>query len=247
MPINVWVTVVENGQIISSQEQEIDPDTDGNNIVSRAEWDAFASGAASHNRALDDPDDENEYFWDGTTNNLNSNSVRQTDGILYSYLEPTQAELEQILLSLDPDFTEVVLCFGRGAMIRTPSGEVPVERLAAGDLVETLDHGAQAIRWIGSTTVLARADLTPIRIRAGALGAGQPTRDLLVSPHHRMVVTGWRAEVLFGEPEVLAAARDLINDETIRPANDLEEIEYFHILFDRHEICLLYTSDAADD
>ena len=43
----------------------------------------------------------------------------------------------------------------------------------------------------------------PVLIPAGALGN---TRDLLVSQQHRMLVTGWRAELMFGEPEVLVAA-----------------------------------------
>ena len=236
MPITVWVTVIENGQIVSQEQQVIDPDTNDDNVVSRAEWDTFASGSGSHNRGLDDSTNADDLFWDGTSNNINSGTINQTDGILYSYQQPTQEQIPSILLSLDPDFTEVVLCFARGAKIRTPGGEVSVEDLREGDLVVTLDNGPQPVRWIGATKVLARGDLTPIRIRANALGEGLPSADLLVSPHHRMVISGWRAEVLFGEPEVLAAARDLVNDDTIRPASDLDEVEYFHILFDRHEI-----------
>ena len=66
------------------------------------------------------------------------------------------------------------------------------EKLAAGDMVVTMDHGPQPIRWIGSSKRPDR-QLAPILIRKGALGN---TRDLRVSPQHRMLLSGWQAEVL---------------------------------------------------
>ncbi len=131
-----------------------------------------------------------------------------------------------------------VVCFTRGAMIRTADGLRKIETLGEGDLVETRDGKLKAIRWIGSTPLSSEMlaqfpDLRPVRIAAGALGEHQET---LVSPHHRMLLSGWRAELLFGEAEVLAAARSLVNDSTIAPAYDVEDVEYFHILFDDHEI-----------
>jgi hypothetical protein len=40
---------------------------------------------------------------------------------------------------------------------------------------------------------------------------------------------------MFGEAEVLVAAKALVNDRTIRVQQG-GEVEYFHMLFDRHEI-----------
>ncbi|MEO0913408.1 MAG: Hint domain-containing protein, partial [Pseudomonadota bacterium] len=77
--------------------------------------------------------------------------------------------------------------------------------------------------------------LRPIRIAAGALGKNAET---LVSPQHRMLLSGWRAELLFSETEVLATARSLVNDSTITVAQDVNEITYFHLLFDAHEIVM---------
>ncbi|MEY4984382.1 MAG: hypothetical protein RIR62_2648, partial [Pseudomonadota bacterium] len=125
-----------------------------------------------------------------------------------------------------------IVCFTRGTLIATAEGERAIEELAPGDLVLTLDHGYQPIRWIGSTTVEAKGRLAPIAIEAGVLGN---LRRLLVSPQHRMLLSGWQAELLFDEPEVLAAARMLVNDSTIRPVEG-GEVEYFHMLFDEHEI-----------
>ena len=75
-----------------------------------------------------------------------------------------------------------VVCFVRGTAIMTAEGERMIEELEAGDLILTLDHGYQPIRWIGSTTVEAKGKLAPIVFEAGAMGNA---RRLKVSPQHR--------------------------------------------------------------
>lgn len=133
-------------------------------------------------------------------------------------------------------------CFCRGTRILTVSGEVAVEDLRVGDLVRTRDHGLQPVRWIGAKALdgidLALAPkLRPIRIAAGALGAGLPDRDLLVSPQHRILVRSAIAQRMFGSDEVLVAARQLLALDGVEELA-VEAVEYFHILFDRHEIVI---------
>ena len=48
------------------------------------------------------------------------------------------------------------VCFTRGTLIKTDQGERPIEDLLAGDMVLTMDHGYQPIRWIGSSKRAAR-------------------------------------------------------------------------------------------
>ena len=134
----------------------------------------------------------------------------------------------------DYEWTELepVVCFTRGTLIKTDQSERPIEDLAAGDLVLTMDHGYQPIRWIGSSKRAATGDLAPILIRKSALGND---RDLRVSPQQRMLLQGWQAEMLFGELEVLATAKSLLNDHSII-RDEGGEVEYFHMLFDTHEI-----------
>ncbi|MTH63228.1 Hint domain-containing protein [Paracoccus shanxieyensis] len=133
-------------------------------------------------------------------------------------------------------------CFAQGTMIRTDRGEVAVEDLRVGDLVMTRDNGLQPIRWLGNRK-LDRVDLAlaprlqPIRIRAGALGDGLPVADLLVSPQHRILVRSAIAQRMFGAPEVLVAAKQLVAIDGIDQVQ-LEEVSYFHLLFARHELVL---------
>ena len=132
------------------------------------------------------------------------------------------------------DEIENIVCFTRGTMIQTPSGEVAIEDLAEGDMVMTRDNGAQALRWIGSQTVKAKGKKAPVMIKAGALGND---RDLRVSQLHRMLVTDWRAQLMFDEAEVLVAAKHLANGDTIYVEDNSDDtVEYFHMLFDSHEI-----------
>ncbi len=134
-----------------------------------------------------------------------------------------------------------VVCFTAGTLIGTLLGPVRVEDLKAGDDVLTLDTGTQKIRWIGSThrdsTDLAvDPKLRPVRISAGALGEGLPAQDLLVSRQHRFLVRSPIALQMFETSEVLLPAIKLIGLEGIAIAQDVDAVEYFHILFDRHEI-----------
>ena len=132
----------------------------------------------------------------------------------------------------DNVFAEVLPCFVSGTRILTSKGETAVDDLAIGDQVVTMDHGPQTIRWIGSCTRTATGKFAPIRFRKGALGN---TRDLLVSPQHRMLIRGWQAELLFNEAEVLVPAKALLSDHDITRQTG-GQVTYFHILFDRHEI-----------
>lgn len=136
---------------------------------------------------------------------------------------------------------ETVVCFTRGTVIETDRGPVPIHKIQAGDKVVTMDRGLQEVRWIGSTKVTGRDHFAPVRIRKGALGN---RRALWVSQQHRMLITGWLAELLFGQVEVLVAAKHLVDGDAIRII-EKDEVEYFHMLFDQHEI--VYAEGVASE
>lgn len=127
---------------------------------------------------------------------------------------------------------DTVPCFVAGTGILTPKGEVAVESLQPGDLVETRDDGPQPIRWIGRRQMRAGGEMAPIWIRAGAFGCH---RTLMVSPLHRILVENAYAELFFGEAEVLIAARDLVDGVDVKICEG-GVVEYVHLLFDRHQV-----------
>lgn len=123
-------------------------------------------------------------------------------------------------------------CFTRGTLIATPDGDVAVEDLCPGDMVLTLDHGPQPLLLVSRNVFPATGRNAPVQIQKGALGNDT---DLLVSQQHRMLIGDWRAQMYFGVEQVLVAAKHLCNGDTIAIA-PRDEIEYFHLLFDRHQI-----------
>lgn len=141
-----------------------------------------------------------------------------------------------------------VVCFAAGTMVLTARGLRAVQTLAPGDLVVTRDRGLQPLRWIGLQSIKA-ADLAqnpkllPIRLRAGALGAGLPRRDLLLSSQHRVMLNSPIVERMTKHPAALAAAKDLLGADGIEIAAQTTAVTYVHLLFDHHEV--IYAEGAA--
>ncbi|MCW1918051.1 Hint domain-containing protein [Rhodobacter sp. KR11] len=124
-------------------------------------------------------------------------------------------------------------CFVTGTRIKVPEGDALVEDLRPGDLVETLDHGAQPLKWVGSKVMTPQelkdaAKMRPVRIKAGTLGA---TSDLWVSQQHRMLVTLKGHEVLVRAIHLAQAAM-----RGVRVAQGRRQVRYHHLLFAQHEV-----------
>jgi hypothetical protein len=134
-----------------------------------------------------------------------------------------------------------VICFTPDTRLATPMGPRMIRDLQPGDMIETRDNGPQEVLWCGhrrmtGARLYAMPHLRPIRFKAGALGIGRPDEDLLVSPQHRMLLKGPAAQALFNTPEVLVAAEDLLNDQTVIVDHTLREVTYVHILLQRHDV-----------
>ncbi|MGL4823250.1 MAG: Hint domain-containing protein, partial [Plesiomonas shigelloides] len=140
-----------------------------------------------------------------------------------------------------------VPCFARGTMIRTQNGDVAVENLSTDDLVLTVDRGYQPVRWIGSRRIgaaelMAFPKLRPIRIAAGSLGELLPRKELVVSAQHRILISSRLVERMTGVESGLTAAKNLLSLPGITVDHTVVEVEYYHILFDAHE--LIYANGA---
>lgn len=134
----------------------------------------------------------------------------------------------------------VAVCFTAGTMIDTPEGQVAIETLREGDLVMTR-NGPKALRWIGkrkldAVDLAGNPKMLPIRVPAGAFGNGLPTRDVSFSPQHRVVIRSAIAERMFGSQEVLVSVKQLIGVEGIDVDGGVRSVEYFHLMFEDHQI-----------
>ena len=122
-----------------------------------------------------------------------------------------------------------VVCYVRGTMIRTPDGELPVEKLRPGKQIVVLIDGQtipRTVKWVGHR----RIDLTkhprpetvaPIRIERDAFADNVPHTDLLLSPDHAVFVDG-----------MLICIRQLVNGTTIRQERDWTAVDYYHVELD---------------
>ena len=127
--------------------------------------------------------------------------------------------------------TVTATCYAAGTRILTPGGEIAIERLRAGDLVQTVSGRTQPIDWIGHRRVDFRRHpnrhrVLPVRIAAHAFGPNQPRRELLLSPDHAVFVE-----------DVLIPIRHLINGTTVAQI-ERRAITYYHIELPRHDVLL---------
>ena len=123
-------------------------------------------------------------------------------------------------------------CFGRGTLIRTDHGEVPVEDLLIGDMVMTA-NGAMPVKWVGRQTIRRTASASwhpavlPIRVVKFAIDEQTPSRDLCLSQGHNLFIDG-----------VLIPVDHLVNGRSIVVDHDAkasETIEYFSVELDTHQ------------
>jgi hypothetical protein len=125
-------------------------------------------------------------------------------------------------------------CFLKGTKIRTAEGERKIEDLAIGDLLPTMFGGLRPIQWIGRYSFKKSdpakpwvKDALPVRIARSALAPEVPHSDLYVTATHSLLVEG-----------VLAPAEALINGATVTryEAREFDELEFFHIKLESHDV-----------
>lgn len=172
----------------------------------------------------------------------------EIDGVHYGYvsstpLTPGLSYPFQFSNTFEEDHSyyqaNSVPCFGPGTSIATARGARPMDDLQVGDLVQTLDHGLQPIRWIGRARVseVERAlnpSLDPVLFVGSGPHISGPPSALWLSGTHLILARSTRAELYFGTPEVLCPAGHVMVSGERWPEN--LPIDYTHILFDRHEV-----------
>jgi len=127
--------------------------------------------------------------------------------------------------------TYIVDCFAAGTHIATLNGDMPIEDLAAGDLVNAHFSGTAPVKWIGRRHVDCTRHpdprkVWPVRVAAGTFGPCQPSRDLTLSPNHAVYVNG----------DLIPISR-LINGLSIVQV-PVDEVTYYHVELAEHDLLL---------
>ena len=200
-------------------------------------------------------------YMDGTTATITAVVLQTENGDLYLAPEMSNnADLAAMeakpirsltLDSLNTNTTTIganrqqtnFMCFAAGTAIATPHGARPVESLRPGDRISLHGGGWRALRWIGCRHVsLARQIADPrarcVVIAPDALGPGWPRAPLRVSQQHRLLISTPVARRMFGQDEVLVAAKKLVGLPGIALDQPRAALRYFHIALDRHDIVL---------
>jgi hypothetical protein len=145
----------------------------------------------------------------------------------------------------EKDFTAnpapIIICFAKGTEIETANGIKNIETLKVDDLVWTSDAGLVPILWLGQSEIngleLRRWEhLRPVRVKAHAFGQGSPSKDVVLSPNHRVLISGPNSELLFGESEVLVPVKSLVDGVTIQNELPFSGVTYFHLLLEGHHL-----------
>ncbi len=132
-------------------------------------------------------------------------------------------------------------CFLKGTLIDTPDGQKKVEDLLIGDLVTTIGGAARPVQFISAYSYRKAdptrdwvEDVKPVVVRKSAISDNVPNRDLYMTRAHALYLD-----------DMLVPVCNLINGSTIvvDDAEDLSELEYFHVKFESHDV--IYAEGAA--
>jgi hypothetical protein len=128
--------------------------------------------------------------------------------------------------------------FLRGTLIKSPDGDRPVETLVRGERILSRDGRQLPVVWLGRREVTSsddrRLDLLPVCILASALDHRVPSRDLLVSPYHAILMNN-----------VLVQAGALVNGLSVRRQTDAPAVfTYYSIELDSHDLVMAEDAPA---
>jgi hypothetical protein len=106
-------------------------------------------------------------------------------------------------------------------------------------LIYDVNHGAGTIDDDASDRrAVELDDVLPVCVKAGAIADNVPQRDLWLSPHHALYFKDAHAG------GVLIEAVDLINGVSIVQADRVEQVGYFHVELESHDVLIAEGASA---
>ncbi|MFP7671952.1 Hint domain-containing protein [Marivita sp. S0852] len=154
-----------------------------------------------------------------------------------AFLSDHTIDASTFTIPATPIFEACASAFARGTLISTVMGQIAVEDLIPGDLVET-HRGPEPVVWIGSTSYLPHfaSDTTSLSYLLRLPGDGMDQSDLLLGPAAHIVVRQDRFADLLNCDAVLAPASDYIDGDRILRITPPGSVQLYHFALRRHGI-----------
>lgn len=129
------------------------------------------------------------------------------------------------------DGAEITVGLVRGTTVQGVNHILNVEEITAGTPLLTRTQGSCAV----VKTTRRRALLHAVRITAAALGRTSEHDDLILPLTQQVLLRDWRAKAMFGMPQAVVPAYELIDGEEIIDLG-LQELDLYCLHFDRPHV-----------
>jgi hypothetical protein len=143
-----------------------------------------------------------------------------------------------------PIFESAFSAFAHGALIHTTEGQVAVEDLQPGTLVETASGGTAQLRWVGAITMVPGAPVRDgmvdhtYRMTADTFGPGRPSMDVTFGPGARLLNRNAAVVGNFGSEAALTPVSAMTDGVSVVEMTPVSPVRVYHLAFDEHVIVL---------
>ncbi|SDF63319.1 Hint domain-containing protein [Sulfitobacter delicatus] len=138
-----------------------------------------------------------------------------------------------------PLFEAAFAAFARGTLIQTVQGDVAIEDLQPGDMINTSSGEPAELVWIGSSNFIpadAGRRMPLIRIMSDSFGEGRPSSFLTVGPAARVLHTPHHLRAEAGGTRLLTPVREFIDGVNVIEVVPPTPVRLFHICLSRHAV-----------
>ena len=152
----------------------------------------------------------------------------RTDGSLYIGQDKAPAL---------PLFESAFSAFARGTLIQGVQGDIAIEDLQPGDMINTTSGEPSKLIWIGSTSFSPTDTgrrIPLISIMPDSFGQSRPNSVLTVGPGARVLHTPHHLRSEAGSARMLTPVRELLDGVNVIEVLPPTAVRLFHICLERH-------------
>jgi hypothetical protein len=136
-----------------------------------------------------------------------------------------------------PLFESAFSAFARGTVIQTTQGDIAVEDLQPGDMINTSTGEPAPLIWIGSSSFVP-ADtgrrVPLVRVMADSFGQARPNSFITLGPAARVLHTPHHLRGDAGSAQMLTPVREFVDGVNVIEVVPPTPVRLFHICLSRH-------------